>query len=100
MPAGWQGYWVQFTNNYVKLVLAYAALRCVMLSYATFTSVVMGSGPGESCGGPTTSYTTSGSLPFLRVEHGQPLPLQLLLSEKQQREEELPVAIPQQVQLC
>jgi len=23
------------------------------------TSVVMGSGPGESCGGPTTSYTTS-----------------------------------------
>jgi len=45
----------------VKLVLAYAALGCVCINtfICYITSVVMGSGPGESCGGPTTSYTTS-----------------------------------------
>ena len=48
--------------NYVllKLVLAYAVLGRVwiMLAYAAFTSVVMGSDLGD--GGPTTSYSTEG----------------------------------------
>ena len=51
----------------VKLVLAYAALGCVCINTVIcyITSVVMGSGPGESCGGPTTSYTTSGISSYL-----------------------------------
>ena len=60
--AGCPCYWVWASSFCVlKLVLAYAALGCVwiVLAYATFTSVGMGSGPRGCCGGPTTSYSTS-----------------------------------------
>ena len=48
------------------LVLAYAALGCVwmILAYATFASVTMGSGPRGCCGGPTISYSTEGISSF------------------------------------
>ena len=36
----------------------------MLLAYATFTSVVMGSILGGSCGGPTTSYATVGISSF------------------------------------
>ena len=47
----------------------------------------------------TEQHMQGSFLSFLRVEHEQLSPLQLSLSETQQQEEELLVAIPQQVQL-
>ena len=53
-------------HGFMKLVLAYAALGCVwmILAYATFVSVTMGSGPRGCCGGPTISYSTEGISSF------------------------------------
>ena len=43
----------------LKLVLVYAVLGCVwmLLAYAAFSSVVMVTGRGGSCGDPTAAYS-------------------------------------------
>ena len=49
--------WMLLPCAALKLVLVYAVLGCVLmlLAYAAFISVVMVSGRGGSCGGPTMS---------------------------------------------
>ena len=58
--------WMLLAYAALKLVLAYAVLGCVwmLLAYAAFTSVVMMTGRGGSCGGPTMSYVSVGTVPF------------------------------------
>ena len=58
--------WMLLAYATLKLVLAYAVLGCVwmLLAYAAFTSVVMMTGRGGSCGGPTMSYVSVGTVPF------------------------------------
>jgi len=56
-------YWVEgllgAAHVALKLVLACASLGCIM-KYAKFVFVVMGSGPGSSCGGIATLYSAAG----------------------------------------
>ena len=53
----------------LKLTLVYAALDCVwmLVAYAGFISVVMVTGRGGSCGGPTISYVSVETFLFLAV---------------------------------
>ena len=59
--------WMLLACAALKLVLVYAVLGCVwmLLAYAAFISVVMVTGRGGSCGGPTMSYVFVGTRSLL-----------------------------------